>query len=83
MFFFRSALQSLNISLLTTKSDWHLISPNNINPGSKMKAINIRGSDHRKKKLLIVNKFSLSGLYKEMYEEKYGGFAYRCLGEEG
>ena len=48
-----------------------------------MKAINIRGSDHQKKKLLIVNKFSLSGLYKEMYEEQYGGFAYRCLGEEG
>ena len=41
VFFFWSALQSLNISLLTTKSDWHLISPNNINPGSKMKAMKL------------------------------------------
>ena len=35
----------MSLSPLTSKSDWHLISPHNISPESDIKVIRVKGND--------------------------------------
>ena len=55
---------------------YYIICPDNIAPESKVRSqVRVKGNDHLIKKLLIVNKFSLSEP-QEMYREQYGEYAY-------
>ena len=69
------------VNTLNLKSDEHLISSYNISPESHIKVM-----ISNEKSFWSVNKFSLSvpwELYKELYGEQYGDYAFWYKGVKG
>ena len=71
-----------HLTLLTPKSDWHLLSPYNITPESHIKVMAIKEMATREGTFWLANKFSLSAPL-EMYKKQCGEYAYWCKGVKG
>ena len=78
----RMATWNLFVSPLTTKSDWHLISPYQITPWLKHEGHENKGNDQQLKILLIVKQILLFNTLRNV-QRKYGEYAYWCWGVKG